>query len=122
LETEGRRPVLFKVIDFKKIKTFNIRIFLIVFMFIPFLKSGKGISSITCVLLLLVLTVLISGVLFVYLSSAYEFGISDGGAAVIRAESFVGGSRYVDSSRFADNVLVLRHAGGPPLLFESVSV
>jgi len=104
-------------------KTFNLSLIFNCFhMIVPFLKSNKGISSLTSVLLILALIVLVSGLLFFYLSPMFEFGISDPSSPVIRVESFSGGSRYADSTRFQDNVLVLRHAGGPPLLLESVSV
>ncbi|MDR0768227.1 MAG: hypothetical protein LBE57_07405 [Methanosarcinales archaeon] len=75
-------------------------------------------------LLLILITFSLAGALFLgigpLLGNVYDFSP----AAPIKIEivDFSGGDRYNDSSRFQDNILVLRHAGGSSVSLDSVSI
>ena len=72
--------------------------------------------------LLIALTVFMCGAI-IFNSSIYaNYDLTLSSPTKIEIECISGGDRYNDTSRFQDNVLIFRHAGGKSLSMDSISV
>jgi len=74
--------------------------------------------------LLLLITFLLGSALFLSAGSAFGFfsDLSLAGPVKIEVVEFSGGDIYNDSTRFAENTLILKHCGGNKLPLDSVSI